>query len=231
MIAKKKNTVLTFFAAFVPGAAEMYMGLMKQGISLLTLFLAGFCVPNMLSFPDELFGITVLIYVYSFFHARNLAHMTDEELAQMQDSYVWSDWKVTEAEGSRFSSERTRKYLGIGCIVFGIAVLWNYFCRVLYKLIPDALWHYLYPIVNYLPGIVLAIMMIYVGIQLIKGKKMQLVEPLSEDEIRAENLQEEQCFAKKLQHPTDVIQVSEEVAEATDPAEVKQEEEGENNAE
>ena len=34
----KKNGILTFLFAFVPGAGQMYQGYMKRGLSLITLF-------------------------------------------------------------------------------------------------------------------------------------------------------------------------------------------------
>ena len=35
---RKKNKFLTFIFALLPGAAEMYMGFMKMGLTLLSLF-------------------------------------------------------------------------------------------------------------------------------------------------------------------------------------------------
>ena len=35
---RKKNKFLTFLFALLPGAAEMYMGFMKMGLTLLSLF-------------------------------------------------------------------------------------------------------------------------------------------------------------------------------------------------
>ena len=37
MKQRKKNKLLTLFFSFIPGAAEMYMGFMKQGLSLMAL--------------------------------------------------------------------------------------------------------------------------------------------------------------------------------------------------
>ena len=39
IIPHRKNSFFTFLFSFVPGAGEMYMGFMKQGLSLMTLFL------------------------------------------------------------------------------------------------------------------------------------------------------------------------------------------------
>ena len=39
MKTKKKNRFLTFCFSMLPGAAEMYMGFMKTGVSLMSLFM------------------------------------------------------------------------------------------------------------------------------------------------------------------------------------------------
>ena len=38
----KRNKFLTFLFSLIPGGAEMYMGFMKMGASLLSIFLLGF---------------------------------------------------------------------------------------------------------------------------------------------------------------------------------------------
>ena len=52
MKQQKKNKFFTFMFSFIPGAAEMYMGFMKQGISLMTLFMVCLGVPLALNIID-----------------------------------------------------------------------------------------------------------------------------------------------------------------------------------
>ena len=47
MKQKKKSRFLTFIFSFLPGAAEMYMGFMKNGFSLMMIFFLSF-IPAML---------------------------------------------------------------------------------------------------------------------------------------------------------------------------------------
>ena len=42
MKQKKKSRFLTFIFSFLPGAAEMYMGFMKNGFSLMMIFFLSF---------------------------------------------------------------------------------------------------------------------------------------------------------------------------------------------
>ena len=87
---KKKNAFMTFVFSFIPGCAEMYWGFMKNGVSLLALF-------AITAFVSSIFGsgafmiFALVIYVYAFFHARNMAHMSDEEFAEAEDEYLTKD--------------------------------------------------------------------------------------------------------------------------------------------
>lgn len=69
---KKKNAILTFIFSMLPGAGEMYMGFMKQGVSLMSMFLpASRFVPGFVQMfrglPELLYGATAfsmhIIYV------------------------------------------------------------------------------------------------------------------------------------------------------------------------
>ena len=48
MVQKKKNKTFTFLCSFLPGAAEMYMGFMKNGLTLMLLFFASFMLPTVI---------------------------------------------------------------------------------------------------------------------------------------------------------------------------------------
>ena len=37
-MARQKNKILMFLFSLIPGAGQMYMGFMKQGLSLMTIF-------------------------------------------------------------------------------------------------------------------------------------------------------------------------------------------------
>ena len=55
----KKNGILTFLFAFVPGAGQMYQGYMKRGLSLITMF----CLCIMAGMLLEPLVLTALIYI------------------------------------------------------------------------------------------------------------------------------------------------------------------------
>ena len=59
-------------------------------------------------------------------------------------------------------------------IVFGLIMLWQNFSSAIYVLIPEKVWNYVYPLMEKIPQVVIAIVIIIIGIKLIKGKKEEL---------------------------------------------------------
>ena len=72
MKQQKKNSFFTLVFSFMPGAAEMYMGFMKNGLSLMGIFALGFIIPVVLRVNDVFILPVIVVWFYGFFHARNL---------------------------------------------------------------------------------------------------------------------------------------------------------------
>ena len=66
----KKNGILTFLFAFVPGAGQMYQGYMKRGLSLITLFFL--CIMAGMLLLEPLVLTALIVWMYSFFDTFNL---------------------------------------------------------------------------------------------------------------------------------------------------------------
>ena len=171
MKQKKKNKFYTFILSFMPGAAEMYMGFMKKGVSLMGIFFLCIVIPIVLRL-DVLVFVAVLVWCYSFFHARNLAASDDMIFEELKDDYIWASF-VNERD-IQFSNPTLRRWGAWIMIVFGVVMLWQNFSSILYRLIPDSLWEILAPIVQQVPEVTIALLLIYAGIHMIKGKKEEL---------------------------------------------------------
>ena len=89
MTRKRKSGFLTFCFSFLPGAGEMYLGFMKMGISLMSLF-CGVMAVSMLLNLGIIMLVDVVIWFYSFFHVHNLAGMPDEEFMNTKDDYLFN---------------------------------------------------------------------------------------------------------------------------------------------
>ena len=167
MAPKRKNTFWSFIFSFVPGCTEMYWGYMKMGMSILLPFMLIALVAIALRIEVILF-IDVVIYVYGFFHARNLVHMTDEELLNTEDAPV----RMFDSFTKPFEFVKKNdlaKWVGVLLVVVGIYIVLDQF---LYFLPYDSDYYWIYDrILELLPKCVAAGLVIRVGIALISGKK------------------------------------------------------------
>lgn len=171
MKQQKKNKFFSFMCSFIPGAAEMYMGFMKQGISLMALcavtIVGAACGLEVIFIP-----LLVLVWFYSFFHARNMASLPDEDFNSLSDAFIWEG--VMEEKEFKISSPVIRKWAAGILIAIGAAMLWENFSSIIYHLIPDRYWDIIYPMVNRIPELVIALLIIVIGFRLIAGKKEEL---------------------------------------------------------
>ena len=132
---KRKNGFWTFVFSFIPGCAEMYMGFMKMGLSLMVAFFGLWALAAWLG-SDIMVFVAIVAWFYSFFHARNMASMSDAELQQTEDVYLYhipQDFK-----GPNFS-EKSRKWIAILLIIFGVILLYRnviYFLEDVFEIIP-----------------------------------------------------------------------------------------------
>lgn len=172
MKPQKKNKFYTFLLSFMPGAAEMYMGFMKNGISLMTIFVLSLIIPSVLHVNDAFIMIAMVFWAYSFFHARNLAACEDIAFTELEDEFVWESF--LEGREIQISDPTLRKWAAGAMIVFGIVLLWNQIENILYPLIPNKWWGTIAPLISEIPQAATAILIIVIGVRMIKGKKEEL---------------------------------------------------------
>lgn len=181
MEIKKKNGFFTFIFSFVPGAVEMYMGLMKSGISILLIFATSIVLSSFLPGVLEVFFIAfaIVTWIYAFFHGWNIYSQSPERLAQMEDGYIWKDF-VDERKSS-IPDGFVKKAAPIALIVLGASAIWNYVSGILIRQIPDEYWNDLYLPIRELPQLVIAILFVVIGVKLIKGRKKKFEEETVEN--------------------------------------------------
>ena len=175
MVQKKKNKTLTFIFSLLPGAAEMYMGLMKNGLSLMLIFFASFMLPTMLRAGDIFIALVFVVWFFGFFHARNVANSNDEEFAAIKDMYIWEEFDGNL--GIKLDSKKANRILAAILIIIGVSALWNNVFDIVCRYIPENIWDEMYPVISAIPGVVVAIIIIAAGIILIKGKKESISDP------------------------------------------------------
>ena len=174
MKQQRRNGFFTFIFSFMPGAAEMYMGFLKQGVSIMAIFLLGVAIPNFIGLYDFNMVTIVLTWFYGFFHARNLAAQKDEVFYGLKDAYIWEEFMPSKEV--KIPSPVARKWIAGILIVVGAIILWQNFSKFIINFIPERIWDLIWPLVDNIPQILIAIVIIFIGIKLIAGKKEELNE-------------------------------------------------------
>ena len=170
---KKRNKFFVFCFSFIPGAAEMYMGFMKNGLSIMATFVMIPIAMNFLWFVDKLWvGWLAVTWFYAFFHAWNLYGLSEEELGEREDNYFWTEFGITKKPDIK--DETIRKFTSTGLIIAGAFMAFGIVKSCVSRMIPNEYWDMYYFCIEYIPQFVISIIIIIVGVKLIKAKKKEL---------------------------------------------------------
>lgn len=169
------NGFFLFCCACVPGAGQMYLGYMKRGLCLISLF----CLDVMACMMLPFLGVFMpVIWMYSFFDSFNLRRQLRTGNFPMDDYLFHLEQDQTLA---RLLHARHR-LVGWVLVAIGVYTLYeNCFSYMLWDLL-DALPQlmFLRGLMNNLPSVVVAVALILVGLHLVRGKKEPL-PPADED--------------------------------------------------
>lgn len=170
MKTKKKSRFLTFCFSMLPGAGEMYMGFMRTGVSLMLLFFLSIYIPVSLRL-SELSVIGFVVWAYGFFHANHLASLSDEEFDQVKDEFLFGMNTIIDGRNFVIKYQRT---VAVVLIAAGILLLWNTMGDIAYRLLPEFVSDFMRTVGNYAPRILVSLVIIFIGIKMIEGRKEQL---------------------------------------------------------
>ena len=194
---KKKSRFWLFIWSLVPGAGHMYLGFMKMGISLMLGFMTLIAVAALTNL-GVLAIFPIALYIYSFFHANNLGTLSDAEFYSIQDQYLLGMEGLDSIEKIRVSiSQKYRKVAAFILIAIGAVMLWNMGFDMLVDIFEWNGWdnYYLrqisYFMSDQLPRVVIAIAIIWIGISLIRGKKVEYIED-EHDTVGEQNVSDSQ---------------------------------------
>ena len=180
---KKKNKFFTLLFSMMFGAGQMYMGFMKQGLSLMTATAVIIFLGSWLNIGPILFALPVL-WFYSFFDSINKMSLSDEEFHNLDDCYFF----IQNIENVQIKKLITKynNMIAVVLILLGVSVLgenildyWNYWnaSRILF-----------------------AIVIIVIGVKMIIGKKSELdtqvlqLEISSIDDSQSQSTNQSQSF-------------------------------------
>jgi len=168
---RKKNSFLTFIFSLLPGAGQMYMGFMKRGMSLMTVFFLFIFLGAWLEM-GLLLLVLPITWFYSFFDTHNLRSMPDIEFNAMQDEYIL----FPEIGRDKFKvlQNKYRNFFAIVLIIIGISILWNNMLDIVDYLLPGYIRSILSSFGHYFPQLFIGFAIILLGAYLIRGKKKEL---------------------------------------------------------
>jgi hypothetical protein len=169
---QKRSKFWTFCFSLIPGAAEMYMGFMKMGLSLMTIFFGLFAVCVTLELGPVIIMLGVA-WFYSFFHAHNLANMPEQEFYEVEDTYLFT---IAEAKQGENLIRTYRKTFAVILIFIGIFLTWKTCMSMIYGILPYELYSVLQRMTYRIPQLVVSIAIVYLGVVMIRGKKVELDE-------------------------------------------------------
>lgn len=181
----KKNGFWRFVFSLLPGAGEMYMGFMKMGVSLMSMFFVMIAIASYMDIGPMVF-IALIAWFYSFFHVHNLAGLPDEEFYAVEDEYLFLPQESMEK--GREMVGAYRKTIAIILIVIGVVMTWKSAFRMLDNYIPAFIYRIIDDITYRIPQLAVGIAVIILGVHMISGKKKQL--DTLEESAKAEEGQE-----------------------------------------
>ena len=190
-MSRKHNRFFLFICSLLPGAGEMYLGFMKQGLSLMTLF---FGMVSIIAFfrTEFLLFLMPVIWCYSFFHVHNLNALSDEAYAQVQDEYLIKIPENTSLEFGRCQ----KTLLALACICIGVYALMNALLNAFSPFIDSEFFYEMkYVISEFFPQLALSVLLIIMGIRLIRGKKLEL--DLEEEACTSQKKEDLSCFEEE----------------------------------
>lgn len=186
----KKNGILTFLFAFVPGAGQMYQGYMKRGLSLITLFFLCIMAGMLL---EPLVLTALIVWMYSFFDTFNLRAQFIAGTAPADDYLVHFNTK--DARLTLFFRD-SHKLVGWALIALGAMVAYQ---NIIMRVFGDVMWRWgqnnpvfraFYLMLDELPQIVTCVALIVCGLWLVRGPKGKKVHCKKAEEPEDEDFRE-----------------------------------------
>jgi hypothetical protein len=162
-----RNAFWTFVLSIFPGLGHLYLGLFRRGSQIMAGFLIAVVAINLLR-VDLLFVLLPVIWFISLFDALERMSKLNQGAEVGDDSFLQTGgWKPKQ------------RWIGVALVLLGIYMVVD---RMLFDYIQPAVSHYFSPNVvrqyfdpdilkNQLQTIIVALIIIFVGIKLLKGGK------------------------------------------------------------
>lgn len=165
----KKNAFFTFCLACFPGAGQMYYGYLKRGASYMLLFWGIIGAMAMFNLVPLGFVLPV-VWFYAFFDTYKIRNMTLDERLGTEDGYFMD----IETAGIKKMVLQNNRVAGgvlifLGAYMLYYSFLMPYLSRLLHTFLDNFYW--VYELLRDIPSMVVAFVIIYLGLRLIRGPR------------------------------------------------------------
>ena len=165
----RKNSLLLFLSACIPGCGQMYQGYMKRGISLMSLFALVVGLATWLYFGQLALALPV-IWLYSFFDTYNLRRALENGTAE-PDAYLLGLSLMDREQFSRLLAKR-HSLVGWALVFVGLYGAWRMAAYSFSDFLSEQFGIDLYWMSgSQLPRLILFLLMIALGVWIIRGPK------------------------------------------------------------
>ena len=148
----------------------MYMGFMKMGLSLMTMFFFIIFLSSFLSIGPILF-VAPLIWFYSFFDCLNKRYATDEEFLLLEDKYLFSLDELVKVDKDILKKHAL--FSGILLVLLGGYLIFDNIINSLAGYIPGDVYNVIRNVTRMAPQIIIGVVIVVIGAKLIIGKKKE----------------------------------------------------------
>ena len=169
IMAHKKGKFLNFCFSCIPGAGQMYQGFMKRGVSIMVVFFGMLALISYFGI-DELIFCLPIIWFYGFFDGIHLNSLPDSEYAQLRDEFLFMSDELPQLrlKKLRVPAAVTLILLG-GYGLFRTIINYMIWEELLFWDSPAARLIY-----DLLPKMLFSVLIIFIGVYLIAGKKKEM---------------------------------------------------------
>ena len=159
----EKNRFLVFLCSLIPGAGQMYLGLMRRGIAIMLSFVVMIALSDMLRISLVLLLLPV-IWAYSFFDTFALSKLPEEKRTELNSKFVF----LGDGKKANVFSGKKRAVFGVGLIFVGLFAILNTFMYsgFIWNNYPELRWF-----MDRLPTFLVSAGIIILGIYLLFSKK------------------------------------------------------------
>ncbi len=167
---RPKNGFFTFCFALVPGAGEMYLGMMRKGLTIMCGFWGLISICGFFQIDFLLFFLPV-IWCYSFFDTMNSRSLSPQELKAIDEAYWAQGMQSMLGECGQLFKKR-HLLVGWGLILIGVWSLMDTAIWAIGQYLPE----WVFWAARRIPNVIVYIVIIGFGIHLVRGKRPQKSE-------------------------------------------------------